>query len=69
MLVFCISQKPGFSDKDTIYLTSNFTCFSLLFFYLKGAKVILGGKRHSLGTTFYEPTVISDANNEMLLSR
>ncbi|PON60070.1 Succinylglutamate-semialdehyde dehydrogenase [Parasponia andersonii] len=35
----------------------------------KGAKVILGGKRHSLGLTFYEPTVISDANNEMLISR
>ncbi|XP_042510665.1 succinate-semialdehyde dehydrogenase, mitochondrial isoform X2 [Macadamia integrifolia] len=35
----------------------------------KGAKVMLGGKRHSLGMTFYEPTVISDANSEMLVSR
>ncbi|OAY26447.1 hypothetical protein MANES_16G048100v8 [Manihot esculenta] len=35
----------------------------------KGAKVLLGGKRHSLGMTFYEPTVISDVNNEMILSR
>ncbi|XP_027172453.1 succinate-semialdehyde dehydrogenase, mitochondrial [Coffea eugenioides] len=35
----------------------------------KGAKVILGGKRHSLGMTFYEPTVISDVKNEMLISR
>ncbi|XP_044468239.1 succinate-semialdehyde dehydrogenase, mitochondrial isoform X2 [Mangifera indica] len=35
----------------------------------KGAKVLLGGKRHSLGMTFYEPTVISDVNCEMLLSR
>lgn len=35
----------------------------------KGAKVLLGGKRHSLGMTFYEPTVISDVKSEMLLSR
>ncbi|XP_057950151.1 succinate-semialdehyde dehydrogenase, mitochondrial isoform X2 [Malania oleifera] len=35
----------------------------------KGAKVLLGGKRHSLGATFYEPTVIGDVNNEMLISR
>ncbi|KAK2972063.1 hypothetical protein RJ640_005083 [Escallonia rubra] len=35
----------------------------------KGAKVLLGGKRHSLGMTFYEPTVISDVKNEMLISR
>ncbi|XP_020223552.1 succinate-semialdehyde dehydrogenase, mitochondrial [Cajanus cajan] len=35
----------------------------------KGAKVILGGKRHSLGFTFYEPTVISDVNSEMRISR
>ncbi|CAK9179669.1 unnamed protein product [Ilex paraguariensis] len=35
----------------------------------KGAKVLLGGKRHSLGTTFYEPTVLTDVKNEMLISR
>lgn len=35
----------------------------------KGAKVILGGKRHSLGSTFYEPTVITDVDNEMDISR
>ncbi|KAK7832474.1 succinate-semialdehyde dehydrogenase [Quercus suber] len=35
----------------------------------KGAKVLLGGKRHSLGMTFYEPTVIGDVKSEMLLSR
>ncbi|KAL9249381.1 Succinate-semialdehyde dehydrogenase, mitochondrial-like protein [Drosera capensis] len=26
----------------------------------KGEKVLLGGKRHKLGTTFYEPTIITD---------
>ncbi|GKV06804.1 hypothetical protein SLEP1_g18641 [Rubroshorea leprosula] len=35
----------------------------------KGAKVLLGGKRHSLGLTFYEPTVVSDVKNEMLLAK
>ncbi|KAJ9183258.1 hypothetical protein P3X46_007139 [Hevea brasiliensis] len=35
----------------------------------KGAKVLLGGKRHSLGMTFYEPTVIGDVKSEMILSR
>ncbi|PWA58144.1 succinate semialdehyde dehydrogenase [Artemisia annua] len=35
----------------------------------KGAKVLLGGKRHSLGFSFYEPTIISDVNNEMLIAR
>lgn len=35
----------------------------------KGANVILGGKRHSLGLTFYEPTILSNINNDMLISR
>ncbi|KAF7140952.1 hypothetical protein RHSIM_Rhsim06G0244300 [Rhododendron simsii] len=35
----------------------------------KGAKVLLGGKRHSLGMNFFEPTVIADVNSEMLMSR
>ena len=28
----------------------------------KGAKVLTGGKPHVLGGTFYEPTVLADAN-------
>jgi succinate-semialdehyde dehydrogenase len=35
----------------------------------KGAKVLLGGKRHGLGMTFYEPTIITEVKNEMLISR
>lgn len=35
----------------------------------KGASILLGGKRHSLGMTFYEPTVISDVKNDMLIAR
>ncbi|GAB2276367.1 Succinate-semialdehyde dehydrogenase, mitochondrial [Dionaea muscipula] len=35
----------------------------------KGAKILQGGKRHSLGMTFYEPTIITDVKSEMLISR
>lgn len=35
----------------------------------KGADVVTGGKRHSLGMTFYEPTVLGNVNKEMLISR
>ena len=34
----------------------------------KGAKAILGGKRHALGRTFFEPTVLIDANATMRLA-
>ncbi|KAK9684088.1 hypothetical protein RND81_10G185500 [Saponaria officinalis] len=35
----------------------------------KGAKVLLGGRRHNLGMTFYEPTIMTHATSEMLISR
>lgn len=34
----------------------------------KGAKLVYGGKRHSLGHTFFEPTVLSDVTSEMLVA-
>ena len=34
----------------------------------KGARVILGGKRHALGGTFYEPTVLADVTTQMKLA-
>jgi len=34
----------------------------------KGAKVLTGGKRHSLGRTFYEPTILTDVTSEMRLA-
>lgn len=34
----------------------------------KGAKVLLGGKSHPLGGTFYEPTVLTDARHDMLIA-
>ena len=35
----------------------------------KGARIVTGGKRHALGQTFYEPTVLADATPEMKLFR
>ena len=34
----------------------------------KGAKAIIGGKRHALGRTFFEPTVLIDVNADMRLA-
>ena len=34
----------------------------------KGAKVLTGAKRHALGGTFYEPTVLIDASKSMLVA-
>jgi succinate-semialdehyde dehydrogenase/glutarate-semialdehyde dehydrogenase len=35
----------------------------------KGARVVIGGRRHALGGTFYEPTVLANATSEMRLAR
>ncbi|QAU32804.1 NADP-dependent succinate-semialdehyde dehydrogenase [Janthinobacterium sp. 17J80-10] len=35
----------------------------------KGGKVIAGGKRHALGQTFFEPTVVRDATASMLVAK
>ncbi len=35
----------------------------------KGARVVLGGKPHSLGGTFYEPTILTDVSRSMRLFR
>jgi succinate-semialdehyde dehydrogenase/glutarate-semialdehyde dehydrogenase len=35
----------------------------------KGARVIAGGDRHALGGTFFQPTVITEATEEMIIAR
>ncbi|TDI59059.1 MAG: NAD-dependent succinate-semialdehyde dehydrogenase, partial [Alphaproteobacteria bacterium] len=35
----------------------------------KGGRVVVGGKPHKLGGTFYEPTLIADATQDMLIAR
>ncbi|WP_046986326.1 NAD-dependent succinate-semialdehyde dehydrogenase [Delftia tsuruhatensis] len=34
-----------------------------------GAEVVLGGKRHALGRTFYEPTILANATDRMRIAR
>jgi succinate-semialdehyde dehydrogenase/glutarate-semialdehyde dehydrogenase len=35
----------------------------------KGAKVAIGGHRHALGGSFFEPTVLTDVTTDMLITR
>src|SRR5205823_6048457 len=35
----------------------------------KGARIVQGGKRHALGGTFFEPTVLTDVTAAMLVAR
>lgn len=35
----------------------------------KGAKVVIGGKPHSLGGNFFEPTVLRDVTTDMIVTR
>lgn len=35
----------------------------------RGARILVGGKRHVLGGTFYEPTVLCDVSAEMTLAK
>ncbi len=35
----------------------------------QGAKVLCGGKRHALGGTFFQPTVLRDVRTDMLINR
>ncbi|MEH2506566.1 succinate-semialdehyde dehydrogenase/glutarate-semialdehyde dehydrogenase [Bradyrhizobium sp. AZCC 1578] len=35
----------------------------------KGARVLVGGRRHALGRTFFEPTVLADVTTDMAVTR
>ena len=35
----------------------------------KGARVLLGGKRHALGGSFFEPTILADVTSDMAVAR
>jgi succinate-semialdehyde dehydrogenase / glutarate-semialdehyde dehydrogenase len=35
----------------------------------KGARLLIGGKRHKLGGTFFEPTVLADMTPDMVMAR
>jgi succinate-semialdehyde dehydrogenase/glutarate-semialdehyde dehydrogenase len=35
----------------------------------KGARIVMGGKRHPLGGTFFQPTILADVTPDMLPAR
>jgi succinate-semialdehyde dehydrogenase/glutarate-semialdehyde dehydrogenase len=35
----------------------------------KGARILIGGKRHELGGTFFQPTVLADVTSDMIVAR
>ncbi len=35
----------------------------------KGAKLLCGGRRHALGGTFFEPTILTEASGDMLIAQ
>ncbi|MBI2828493.1 MAG: NAD-dependent succinate-semialdehyde dehydrogenase, partial [Acidobacteria bacterium] len=35
----------------------------------KGARVVIGGRRHALGGRFFEPTILADVTSSMLIAR
>src|ERR1039457_5897738 len=35
----------------------------------KGARIALGGARHALGGTFFQPTILTDVNCDMMIAR
>ncbi|QZI68646.1 NAD-dependent succinate-semialdehyde dehydrogenase [Pseudomonas protegens] len=35
----------------------------------KGARLLCGGRRHALGGTFFEPTILTEASGEMLIAQ
>jgi succinate-semialdehyde dehydrogenase/glutarate-semialdehyde dehydrogenase len=35
----------------------------------KGARVVIGGKRHALGGSFFEPTILADVTTQMAVAR
>lgn len=35
----------------------------------RGAKIIVGGRKHRLGGTYFEPTLITDVSSDMLVTR
>jgi succinate-semialdehyde dehydrogenase/glutarate-semialdehyde dehydrogenase len=35
----------------------------------KGARIVIGGKRHALGGTFFQPTILADVTRDMAVAR
>jgi succinate-semialdehyde dehydrogenase/glutarate-semialdehyde dehydrogenase len=63
-------SQPGIEQGPLINMAAVEKVEALIADGLKhGAKVDLGGKRHKLGGTFFEPTIMRDATPEMAFAR
>ncbi|PWB63440.1 MAG: succinate-semialdehyde dehydrogenase (NADP(+)) [Bradyrhizobiaceae bacterium] len=59
-----VQQGPLIDDKAIAKVQEHITDA-----VTKGARVVAGGKRHSLGGTFFEPTVLADVTPAMAVAR
>ncbi|WEK49230.1 MAG: NAD-dependent succinate-semialdehyde dehydrogenase [Candidatus Kaistia colombiensis] len=59
-----VSQGPLINDKAILKVEEH-----LKDARSKGAKIVLGGHRHALGGSFFEPTVLTGATRDMQLAR
>lgn len=59
-----VVQGPLIEEKAVVKVES-FVADALA----KGAKVAVGGKRHALGGTFFEPTVLTEATTDMAFAK
>ena len=59
-----VSQGP-LIDMNAVEKVENHIADALA----KGGKILIGGKRHRLGGTFFEPTVLTEADPSMLISQ
>ena len=59
-----ITQGPLINDKAILKVEEHLKDATA-----KGAKIVLGGHRHSLGGSFFEPTVLTGATRAMQLAR
>lgn len=58
-----VSQGPLIDDQAVLHMEEQIADARS-----KGGRIIAGGRRHALGGTFFEPTVIADAHGEMVVS-
>ncbi|MBN9027767.1 MAG: NAD-dependent succinate-semialdehyde dehydrogenase [Rhizobiales bacterium] len=59
-----VSQGPLINDKAILKVEEHLKDATG-----KGARIVLGGHRHALGGSFFEPTVLTGATRDMQLSR
>ncbi len=60
-----VTGKDTFDNADAIAKVEDHVADAVA----KGARVVLGGKRHALGRTFYEPTILTGVTPDMKVAR